>query len=109
MKVVKVSGADMNSLMGDLQSIQEKMESSYQKVKQLKERIENQGDWEGKERDTFLTYFKLMAEYHRCFTDSCGKNRENPLKEAMDALKELETHVDSFYTEFPEYRNIEKI
>ena len=49
MKVVKVSGADMNSLMGDLQSIQEKMESSYQKVKQLKERIENQGDWEGKE------------------------------------------------------------
>lgn len=109
METIKVSGADMNDLMKDLKNIQEKMESSYEKVKQLKERIENQGKWKGKERDSFLTYFKLMAEYHRCFTDSCGKNRENPLKEAIEALEELETHVDSFYTEFPEYRNIEKI
>ena len=50
-----------------------------------------------------------MEEYHSCFTDSCGTKRENPLKEALDALKELETHVDNFYTEFQEYRNIEKI
>ncbi len=109
METVKVSGTDMNVLMKDLQNIQEKMESSYQKVKHLRERIENQEEWKGKERDSFLTYFKLMEEYHRCFTDSCGKKRENPLKEAMDALKELETHVDNFYTEFQEYRNIEKI
>ena len=109
METVKVSGTDMNVLMKDLQNIQEKMESSYQKVKHLRERIENQEEWKGKERDSFLTYFKLMEEYHRCFTDSCGKKRENALKEAMVALKELETHVDNFYTEFQEYRNIEKI
>lgn len=99
----------MNQVLADLQMVQEKMESSYDKVKQLTDRIETQGEWEGKERDTFLVYLKLMQEYHKCFTDCCGKKRENPLQEAEDALKELEANVDSFYTSFPEYQNIEKI
>lgn len=99
----------MNRLLADLQGVKERMKSSYSRVEQLAGRIETQEEWKGKERDTFLVYLKLMQEYHKCFTDKCGKKRENPLKEAEDALKELETNVDNFYADFPEYRNIEKI
>lgn len=109
MERFRLVGDHMNQLLADLQMIQEKMESSYSKVKKLEERIETQGEWEGKERDTFLVYLKLMKEYHKCFTDSCGKKRDNPLQEAEDALKELEARVDNFYADFPEYQKIEKL
>lgn len=105
----RMSGKDMNQMLADLQKVQEKMESSYNKLEQLAKRIEDQEEWEGKERDTFLVYLKLMQEYHKCFTDNCGKKRENPLREAEDALKELGTNIDNFYADFREYKNIEKI
>ena len=99
----------MNQLLADLKKAQEKMESAYEKVNQLEERIEGEGAWKGKERDTFLTYFRLLKEYHKCFTQSGGKSWGNPMQEAVDAVEELGTNTDGFYTDFSEYQKINNI
>lgn len=109
MEKFKLGGEDMNQLLADLKKAQEKMESAYEKVKQLEEQIEGEGAWKGKERDTFLTYFRLMKEYHKCFTHSGQKSRGNPMQEAVEALEELGVNADNFYADFSEYRKINNI
>lgn len=104
MQDFRISGREMNRLTEDLKVVQEKIDSSYKRISNLVQRIETESKWSGKQRDTFLAYIKLMEKYHMSFTDS---SENNPIKQALDGLKELEDHVEAFYTDFSEYKKVE--
>lgn len=104
MQDFRISGKEMNRLTEELKTIQENMESSYNRIASLVQRVEGDGKWSGEQQKKFLAYIKLMEEYHKCFTNN---NAENPLQQAIDGLKELEEHVEAFYMDFTEYKKVE--
>lgn len=99
-----MSGVKMNDLLDQLKLIQEDMDTSYDTLSQLLSRIESEKLWEGKGETTFMAYMGLMKEYHKSFSKSNG---ENPIQQAIDALKSHEVRVDNFYNEFREYKEME--
>lgn len=109
MQDFEMSGKNMNQLIENLVEITESMDTSYNQLIQLLERIEGGADWKGGTKSTFLAYMGLMKEYHRRFTEYAPEGCNNPLKEAQDALKKHGERVDSFYKEFPEYKKLEEI
>ncbi len=104
-----MSGENMDKLLEDLKIVQEKVDSSYQRVEQLAERVKGERKWSGKERDTFLTYFELLQEYHKCFAKGAGKHMDKPLEQAVQGLEEFRDNVDNFYIDFVEYQMLGRI
>lgn len=104
MQDFRVSGREMNRLAEELKTVQENIDSSYERIANLVQRIDTEDKWKGKQRDTFLAYIELMEQYHRSFTDN---SEENPIKQALEGLKELGENVDGFYTDFSEYKKVE--
>ncbi len=94
----------MNRLTEELKTVQENMESSYERIASLVQRVGGEGKWCGEQQKKFLAYLELMEQYHKCFTNS---NNENPLQQAINGLQELEEHVEAFYTDFAEYKKVE--
>lgn len=104
MQDFRISGREMNRLSEELKTVQENIDSSYKRISNLVEKVEDESKWSGKQKDTFLAYIKLMEEYHKSFTDN---SEENPIKQALNGLKELDDHVEAFYTDFSEYKKVE--
>lgn len=94
----------MNVLLSNLKQVQEYLEISSGQVEKLIGRVSTDNLWSGKETDIFLAYLQLMHAYHKTFT---GSGKENPLQQAIDALTEFGNEVDSFYEDFPEYKDLE--
>lgn len=109
MQDFQMSGANMNELLQTLEKIRQCMNDSYQGTERLLEKIEEENCWQGKSKDTFMVYMGLLKAYHKRFTDKETEERGNPLQEAIEALKELESRVDSFYDYFTEYKKLERI
>lgn len=103
----KMSGENMNQLIADLKMVQQDLNDSYTALTSLKERISNDGEWEGRAKDAFGAYIELMDLYHKSFTDN--EDNENPIAMAIEALLEAEENVNNFYIDFPEYSKLEEI
>lgn len=102
----KLDGDKMNLAMSDMQKICTEMNETYTQFVALLNDITSEDAWEGKSKQTFLAYADLLKQYHQKFTDN---DSNNPIKLALDAFKELESNVDSFYSDFEQYKKMEEI
>ena len=109
MQDFRMSGTSMNQLMELMEKIQEDMEETHRRVERLTKRIEQEGRWTGPAQETFLAYMELLQAYHGSFTNKSTARRGNPIQEAVTALKAHAERTDSFYTDFPEYKEMEKM
>lgn len=82
----------MNELLTNMKAIKERIDDSYDEL------------WKGKEETTFMAYMGLMQQYHKSFSKANG---DNPVQQAIDALKSHGDRVDDFYDEFQEYKDME--
>ena len=82
----------------------ERIDDSYDELTRLMSRIESDKLWKGKEETTFMAYMGLMQQYHKSFSKANG---DNPVQQAIDALKSHGDRVDDFYDEFQEYKDME--
>lgn len=89
-----------------MQKAGEYLESSYERLMNLVDRLETTGTWEGETQKAFIAYMDLMRQYHRSFTD---ENADNPVMYAVKAFTELLERSADFYTEFATYRYMEEI
>ncbi len=106
MKDFKISGANMNQLLTDLETIQQNFNDSYDALSLLMTRVDTEQAWEGEAKDAFEAYMRLLEQYHKCFT----KNSENnPVQMAIDALTEAGENVDNYYTDYEQYIAMEDI
>lgn len=99
-----LNGEKLKALTEDLKKIQEKLDAEYDKSKNLILDIESEKVWTGQSADVFLTFMYLLEQYHKSFTSA---SNENPIGEAIDSLAELEENVDTFYSDFDEFRTME--
>lgn len=106
MKDFKMSGTNMNQLLTDLTAVQQGLNDSYELLSLLMSCIDTEQAWKGKAKDTFWAYMGLLEQYHASFTDN---SENNPVKLAIDALKELEENVNNFYTDYQQYIDMEGI
>lgn len=106
MEDFRISGEAMNQLDENFKQVKEKIQSSADKVSQLLSQIESEKEWTGESADAFLAYMDLMNQYHHALMDVDGFQ---PLEDAEAALKELGDNIDSFYADFAEYKEMEKI
>ena len=97
MQDFKMSGSNMNELLTNMKAIKERIDDSYDELTLLMSRIESDKLWKGKEETTFM-------EYHKSFSKANG---DNPVQQAIDALKSHGDRVDDFYDEFQEYKDME--
>lgn len=104
MQDFKMSGSNMDDLLTKLKTIKERVDDSYDALTQLMSRIESDKLWKGKEETTFMAYMGLMQQYHKSFSKDNG---DNPVQQAIDALKSHGERVDDFYTGFQEYKDME--
>lgn len=51
-----------------------------------------------------MAYMGLMQQYHKSFSKANG---DNPVQQAIEALKSHGDRVDDFYDEFQEYKDME--
>ena len=100
MQDFKMSGSNMNELLTNMKAIKERIDDSYDELTRLMLRIESDELWKGKEKTTFMAYMVLMQQYHKSFSKA---NDDNPVQQAIDALKSHGDRVDDFYDEFQEY------
>ena len=94
MQDFKMSGSNMNELLTNMKAIKERIDDSYDELTLLMSRIET----------TFMAYMGLMQQYHKSFSKANG---DNPVQQAIDALKSHGDRVDDFYDEFQEYKDME--
>ena len=104
MQDFKMSGSNMDDLLTNLKAIKERVDDSYDALTQLMSRIESDKLWKGKEETTFMAYMGLMQQYHKSFSKDNG---DNPVQQAIAALKSHGKRVDDFYTGFQEYKDME--
>ena len=104
MQDFKMSGSNMNELLTNMKAIKERIDDSYDESTRLMLRIESDELWKGKEKTTFMAYMGLMQQYHKSFSKANG---DNPVQQAIDALKSHGDRVDDFYDEFQEYKDME--
>mgnify|MGYP000869171599 FL=1 len=97
MQDFKMSGSNMNELLTNMKAIKERIDDSYDELTRLMSRIESDELWKGKEKTTFMAYMGLMQQYHKSFSKANG---DNPVQQAIDALKSHGDRVDDFYDEF---------
>ena len=104
MQDFKMSGSNMNELLTNMKAIKERIDDSYDELTRLMSRIDSDELWEGKEETTFMAYMGLMQQYHKSFSKA---NDDNPVQQAIEALKSHGDRVDDFYDEFQEYKDME--
>lgn len=104
MQDFKMSGSNMNELLTNMKAIKERIDDSYDELTRLMSRIESDKLWKGKEETTFMAYMGLMKQYHKSFSKANG---DNPVQQAIKALKSHGDRVDDFYDEFQEYKDME--
>jgi len=97
-------GAEFSFLHNDLVSAQTLLQDAYNKAQNLQTRI-NQGSWTGKSQISMQAYMNLLLQYHGALI---GKS-DNPVQEAVETLNELMKHLDSFYDEYKEYQELERL
>ena len=94
----------VNELLTNMKAIKERIDDSYDELTWLMSRIESDKLWKGKEETTFMAYMGLMQQYHKSFSKA---NDDNPVQQAIEALKSHGDRVDDFYDEFQEYKDME--
>lgn len=62
MQDFEMSGKNMNQLIENLVKITESMDTSYNQLVQLLERIKGAADWGGGTKSTFLAYIRFYRE-----------------------------------------------
>ena len=87
-----------------LNDIWSELDSAYISGRLLDNRIKDEQLWTGDAGKTFQAYFDLLLQYHHVFVKT--NLYDNPIKQADEVLQELMNHIDSFYDEFQEYKDL---
>lgn len=94
----------MSTMSVEMTKAKSIIEDTYQKANELySNKLKNSSYWSGESYNTMLAFMDLLLQYHGKFTDNNGKS---PISQAIDALEEMNTNVESFYQNSTYYRQM---
>lgn len=106
MENFQITSSNMISIRTKLEEVNTNVDESFEKLTTLLSNIDTDKAWEGESANTFWCYMDLMKQYHGAFSSS---SESCPITQAIKALKDCEGNVESFYSDFEEYKNMENI
>lgn len=106
MENFEITSSNMIEIRIKLEEINTNVDEALCKLKTLLSDIETEEMWKGESEITFMLYMDLLKQYQTSFSSSA---ESCPITQAIDALKDCEKNVESFYSDFNEYKNMENI
>ena len=94
----KCDGEKMDSIKKNLENAQSYLDLVYSQAITLQKEINAKEDWTGNAELVAEGFLDILVQYQ---TEFYGE--ENPQKEAISALEELDTNLDNFFSEWGDY------
>ena len=101
--VFKCSGTKMDSIKKNIEEAKKYMDQAYVDAVDLQKLITAKEDWTGKSELVAEAFLDLVVQYQKDFY-----GEESPTAKAISALKELDANLDSFFTKWEDYVELEK-
>lgn len=95
-------GSEMDEIKRNLVSARSNMNKAYTDALALQERIVAKEAWTGNAELVAEGFLDILVQYQEAFYKD-----NNPQTQAINALIELDTNLDAFFTTWQDYLNLE--